>query len=74
VVRYKQYFLFSTVKIGESTLSIVHDPFPHIEVVKGETRIMFPVKYLRDAKRLIEGLTPSERAIIKKMMLTASKD
>ncbi len=64
---YKQYFLFKSVRTDRGRISLKEEPFPHLEVVYGKTCLMFPLEELIKAKRMIDGLTLSERKIIKKM-------
>ena len=63
----RQYFLFHSVKTDKGTVSLKEEPFFHIEVVSGKTRLMLPVEAL-SAGRLIDGLTVTERKLIRKML------
>jgi hypothetical protein len=64
----RQYFLFLTIKTDRGTISIKAGPFLHIEVASGDTKLMLPLEVMREAGRLIDGLSASEKSIIKKML------
>lgn len=64
----RQYFLFHSVKTDRGTVSLKEEPFFHIEVVSGKTHLMLPVEALLSAGRLIDGLTVTERKLIRKML------
>jgi len=64
----RQYFLFRTVKTDRGTVSLKEEPFLHVEVVSGKTRLMLPVETLMNAGRLIDGLTPVERKFVRKLL------
>jgi len=64
----RQYFLFHSVKTDRGTVSLKDKPFFHTEVISGNTRLMLPVEALLSAGRLIDGLTVTERRLIKEML------
>lgn len=64
----KQYFLFHSIQTDRGTVSLKEKPFLHIEIAFGKTRLMLPVEILVNTGRLIDGLTPVERRLIKEML------
>ena len=64
----KQRYLFKSVRTDRGAVNLKEEPFLHIEVISGETRLMLPVEVLLKAGRLLDGLTQTERKLIKKML------
>ena len=64
----RQYFLFRNVKTDRGAVSLKEEPFFHVEVISGNTRLMLPVEVLLKAGRFLDGLTQAERRLIRKML------
>ncbi len=64
----QQLFLFRRVNLGKTTISFLEKPFPHIRVENARGSLMLPIEELLRAGRMIDGLTPLERKLIRKIV------